>query len=120
MQEQGRFQQVKEKVKNAVGLHEEPIDTSWQQIVTDPNEQVIFSALSSDSITYLWSIEALSRQTSLPKESVELAIGSHLDLVRESRVLSRDSEKLYALIAKKPNLRENLAYIRMLITNQTA
>jgi hypothetical protein len=97
------------------------INHGGSEQVADRNAiEQLANILASDPKHYLWTPSALSKETGLEKPTVAKALENNQTVFRESRVLSRDSQPLFALKSQPPSWRERLSYLRMLITNSTA
>jgi hypothetical protein len=73
---------------------------SWEEVITDPDERKVFSAL--DGPTYTWrTIPAIARQTRLPQARVSQILDKYnFKLTRRSEVPSVSGEPLVGLIEK--------------------
>jgi hypothetical protein len=73
---------------------------SWQELVSDPEERLVFAAL--DGPNYTWrTIGGIARQTGLSEKRVsEILDKYNLSLTRQSEVPSISGSALVGLIEK--------------------
>ena len=71
---------------------------SWQQLVTDPDERLVFTAM--DGPDYTWrTVSGIARQTDLPEERILKILEKYnLQLTRRSEVPSISGSALVGLI----------------------
>jgi hypothetical protein len=91
------------------------VGTSWNAIVTDPQERKVFDALSDPQWDFR-TIDGISKVTALPALEVKAILDKYPDLVRKALVRDNEGRELFTLASRPPGPQEIVSQFMTFIT----